>query len=225
MTVPSGPTTPKGGAALSSQKPPRSRLRRVLMWVLVICLILICLIFIIASLLWVNRYSLMEDFAIDALADEGIQAELSIEEVTKTQARLKNIRLKRENAEIFSSETIVVDYDWKELREGRVKRIFLTQPKARLTLDAKGKIIDDWFPRPESGEDDQDVRPPPSEVKVDDGALTIISPFGQAEAQLDAHYFSPDNFTAKVAIAPSALAYKDWALVGGGNFDLSLIHI
>ena len=221
MTVPSGPTTSKGGAALSSQKPPSSRLRRVLMWVLVICLILICLIFIIASLLWVNRYSLMEDFTIDALADEGIQAELSIEEVTKTQARLENIRLKRENAEIFSSETIVVDYDWKELREGKVKRIFLTQPKARLTLDAKGKIIDDWFPRPESGEDDQDVRPPPSEVKVDDGALTIISPFGQAEAQLDAHYFSPDNFTAKVAIAPSALAYKDWALVGGGNFDIT----
>ena len=78
MTLSSSDNSEGSGALLPPLKPPRSRLRRVLFWICIALLILIILGLSIAAYVWVNRYALMEDIAIETLADEGIEAQLSI---------------------------------------------------------------------------------------------------------------------------------------------------
>ena len=195
---------------------------RWLLWALLVILILIA---IIAAIIWSNRYSLLEDIAEDLLLEQGIQAELSIESVSKTQAVLKKIRLvdsaAADGTAFFSAEKITVDYAWREALNGRMEKLVFLKPKAQLTLDDKGQIIDGWLPP--KGEGDQgELVLPPKGIIIQDGTFTLGSPYGEATAQVSATYFAADNFTAKMDIAPTSFSYGDWRMAGGGRLDVVL---
>ena len=221
MTLSSSDNSEGSGALLPPLKPPRSRLRRVLFWILIVLLILIILSLSVAAYIWVNRYALMEDIAIDALAHEGIEAQLSINSVSKTQAKLHNVRLSDDGTEFFSSEAILVDYEWRDMIKGNPKRIVFTRPAGRITLDKTGKIIDGWLPH-RDGQDDSETSLPPDGIKIDKGRLSVTSPFGNIEADITAEYFSPDNLTALASVTPGKFSYGDWNIEGGGEFDIKL---
>jgi len=221
MTMSSSDNSETGGKGLLSANQRRSPLRRILFWGFISCLILLIFILCSAAYIWVNRYAIMEDVAIDTLAEDGIKAELSIRSVSKTQAIIHNIRLSENGTEFFTSDKIVTDYDWQEIVKGRAERIIFTRPKGRITLDESGKITDGWFPHSQS---DQDNNPslPPEGIKVEGGTINVKSPYGEVKAEFDAEYFSADNFTAQASINPTTFTYADWHMEGGGDFDISL---
>jgi len=199
--------------------------RSVWRWVLWAVLILLILALVLAAFMWLNRYSLLEDAAEDLLLEQGIEAELSIDSITKTQAILKNIRLtdssSGKNAVFFKADKITAEYDWRDAIKGRVEKIVFLRPQAQLTLDETGQIIDGWLP-PQGESDSGELTLPPKGIIIQDGTFTVGSPFGEAVAQLDATYFSQDDFNAKLDIAPTTFSYGDWRMSGGGKLDIEL---
>ena len=221
MSISASENSENGGAVKAAAKPPRSRLRRLLLWILIAALILFILVAISAAYIWLNRYALMEDVAINALAEEGIDGKLSIHSVSKTQAVINTLTLSANGTEFFSSDQVTIDYEWRDMLKGNSKRIILTRPKGRITLDENGKIMDSWLPLQESGADGHKTVPPNS-IQVNEGRLSVISPFGTIDAEIDGEYFAPDNFSATVNVAQTKLAYTDWKIDGGGFFDITL---
>jgi hypothetical protein len=204
-------------------KPLKKRsIWRWLFWILFMALVFAL---VLSAFIWLNRYSLLEDVAEDLLLEQGIEAELSIDSISKTQAVLKNVRLRDSEADnqeaFFKADKITVDYDWRELREGRVDKLIFTRPQAQLTLDETGQIIDGWLPPKSEGKSGEPVLPP-SGIIIEDGTFTLGSPFGAAVAQVDAIFFAQDNFTANLEIAPTQFSYGNWRLAGGGQLDIEL---
>ncbi|MEP3889074.1 MAG: YdbH domain-containing protein [Hellea sp.] len=204
----------------AKRKAPRKKrnLWRILLWVFLAVLIIAA---IMTSLAWVNRYSLLEKAAEDLLLEQGIQAELSIQSVSKTRAVLKTIRFSDGNSEFFSADEVIADYAWREALKGRVEKLQLIKPEARLTLDENGKIIDGWLP-PTSEDGAGNTALPPQGIIITEGLFTIGSPYGNAEAQLNASIFAPDKFIAEIDIAPTTFSYRDWRVEGGGKLEVKL---
>ncbi len=205
---------------------PRPRKKRsVWRWALWTLLIGLILGIILALFIWLNRYSLLEEAAEDLLLEQGIEAELSIESISKTQAIFKNVRLNDSAADdkavFFKADKITIDYDWREAIEGRMDKIVFSKPQAFLTLNEKGQIIDGWLP-PKGEGDGGEVILPPKGIIIQDGSFTLGSPFGDVVAQVDATYFAQDDFTAKLDIAPTQFSYGDWRMAGGGQLDIAL---
>jgi len=221
MTLSSRENSQLEGEDFPASKPARSRLRRALRWIVIFCLLIVILTLCAAAYIWTNRYAFMEDIAVDALAEEGIDARLSIQSVSKTRAEIHNIQLSENGAEFFTSETVVIDYDWRDMMKGQARRLVFTRPSGRITVDETGQIIDGWLPH---SQNETDTTPsfPPEGIKIDDGALIVQSPFGEISARLDADYFSADNFTADVSLAPGTFSYGDWHIQGGGVFNITL---
>jgi len=168
---------------------PKRKKRSAWWWLLYGLLFIIFIAASIAAYVWLNRYSLLENAAEDLLLEQGIKAELSIESVSKTQAVLKNITLSDEASEFFSADKIVADYAWREALEGRVNKLQLIKPKARITIDKTGKIIDGWLP-PQSTDSGEGTALPPQGIIIKEGRFDVTSPFGVASADIDATIFS-----------------------------------
>ncbi len=200
-------------------KPPKKR--RVWRWALGILLFILLVAAILAAIIWVNRYALMEDMAKDALAKQGIEAELSIASVTKTHAVLKDIALSSEGEAFFSAKKITADYSWREAVKGQMQKLVFTAPKARLSIDGKGQIIDGWLP-PTSADNGGGFALPPQGLHIEDGAFSITSPYGNLAVLIEANILARDNFTAKLDIAPAQFSYKDYKFDGGGKLDITL---
>ncbi|WP_026942805.1 intermembrane phospholipid transport protein YdbH family protein [Hellea balneolensis] len=203
----------------------RSKGRSVWRWILwaVLGLIFVCLI--IAAYLWLNRYKLLEQTAEELMLEQGIRAELSIESISKTKAVLKDVSLfddeTKSNEPFFSAQKIETDYSWRDALEGRFEKMVFTRPKARLTLDESGKIIDGWVP-PSPEDSSGNIALPPEGISIKDGLFTLSTPFGDAEVEVDAQYFSNENLTAALNIAPASISYKDWQMQGGGRLNIEL---
>jgi len=212
--------------AKTEQRESKPRKKRPLWrWLLWTVFGLLIVVVILVAVIWLNRYSLLEDAAEDLLLEQGIKAELSIETVGKTQAVLNNVRLEDSLADdgtaFFMADKITADYAWREALKGRVDKLVFLKPKARLTLDDKGQIIEGWLP-PKGEGDGGDVVLPPKGLIIKDGTFTLGSPYGDATAQVEATYFARDNFTAKLDIAPTSFSYGDWRMEGGGKLDVKL---
>ena len=202
-------------------KTRRSPLRRFFIWTLIICFILCLLALLAAAYVWTHRYELMEDVAIDALAEEGIDGSLSIKSVSKTQAVIENVSLLENGEEFFSSQKIVAGYAWRDMLKGKAQRIIFTRPKGRITLDETGKIIDGWMPHGGGNGQTEQVLPPGG-IEIIDGTLSVNSPLGEIESHIQGEFFTPDNFTAAIKILPTKLAFADWAVNGGGDVNITL---
>ena len=68
---------------------------------------------------WHNRYALMEDIAIDALAEHGVKAQLSVESVRKTQAIIKQVNLSNDGSVFFTADKIIANYEWRDMLKGQ----------------------------------------------------------------------------------------------------------
>jgi len=209
-------------ATIKTNHKSAQKKRSIWRWLLWIFLILFLLVAILTALLWVNRYSLMEQAARDILYEQGIEGDLSIQSVSKTQAILKNISLSDEGTEFFSASKITADYTWQDALNGKMKKLVFVEPKARLTLDEQGKIIDGWIPPQREDDTGSKINLPPEGITLQSGEFTIGSPYGDAEAKVDAVIFTQDNFTACLDIASTNFSYKDWQLKGGGKLDIIL---
>ena len=137
------------GPDTATEVPKPRKKRSIWRWGLWALLIALILAIILALFIWLNRYSLIEEVTEDLLLEQGIEAELSIDSISSTQAILKNVRLTDSLADdksvIFMADKITADYDWREALKGRVDKIVFSKPQAFLTLDENGKIINGWL--------------------------------------------------------------------------------
>jgi len=207
------------------ERPKPRKKRSIWRWLLWALLTLLILAAILAAFLWLNRYSLLEDGAEDLFLEQGIKAELSIDSISKTELVLKNIHLSDSTKEggeaFFKADKITAEYAWREALKGRFDKVVFLKPQAQLTLDEKGQVIDGWLPPEGEGENGELVLPPKG-IIIEDGTFTLGSPFGDAVAQVDATFFTQDNFTAKLDIAPTRFSYGEWRMAGGGQVDIEL---
>ena len=150
---------------------PRKK-RSVWRWLLWALLILLIGVIILAAFIWLNRYSLLEQTAEDLLLEQGVEAELSIDSISKTQAVLKDVRLvdstKDNSVPFFKADKITAEYDWREAVKGRVEKLVFLRPQAQLTLDERGQIIDGWLP-PQGTSTDGELVMPPKGIFIEDG--------------------------------------------------------
>jgi len=221
MTLSVNDTTGEKEVTRSPSKQRRPILIRVFIGLFWTVLIIFLITAILAAYIWVNRYEFMENAAIKALADKGVEAELSITSVSKTQAVLDNIKILDKGVEVFSAGKVTVDYQWRDLRDGQTERIIFSRPKGLITLDEQGKIINDLFSQTNNSEDSGQSFPSGG-IKIEKGILILDSPYGSAEATINGEFLSANNFTTAIDIAPTQFSYADWQMEGGGAFNVSL---
>jgi len=174
---------------------------------------------VITVILWTNRYALLEDWAKEALLEQGIDGELSIDRLTKTGADIKSVKLSADGKTFFSADKIAVEYAWREALKGDMQRLVFVRPRAQITIDEKGKIIDGWLP-PTSDESSSGSTIPQRGIKIEQGTFNIVSPYGHLSIDANADILAKDNITADLDIAPGRFSYQDYKLEGGGKLDI-----
>jgi len=180
---------------------------------------LILLIVLMAAFwAWSNRVSLIEDMAIDTLAEDGITAELSLDELTKTGLVLSGVKLDFGGETFFAAETIKARYAWREALNGKINRLEFTGAFAKAQIDENGKILDGWLP-PGFGEETGDGSFPPEGILIKDTQLALSTPYGEAMVKGDIDLVDRENFTAKLTLAPTDMQRGEITRHGGGHID------
>ena len=197
-------------------KPPVKRrwgFWRVLRWVLgtLLFIVLIAVVYV-----WTHRYALIENTAHDILAEQGIESEFRIRSISKTRAVIGDVRLSSEGAPFLEVDEIIADYAWRDALEGRMQKLTFKKPKAWVTVDEKGEIIDGWLP-PSSSTDGGGSALPEQGIFVEGGTLFLGTPYGKVEADVSAYVTSREKFEADLIIKPTALDYHGIKAAGQGT--------
>jgi len=199
------------------QKPPAKHRRwgfwRILRWTVLAVLLLIIIAAVYA---WTHRYELIENTARDVLSEQGIDGEFRIKSISKTRAVINDVRLQAEGNLFLEAETVIADYAWRDALDGKMDRLTFKNPKAWVTVDEKGKIIDGWLP-PSSPNGNGGAGLPPEGIFVEDGLLFLSTPYGKVESDVSAHVTSLEKFEADLVIKPTELVYDGIKADGQGT--------
>lgn len=169
----------------------------------------------------------MEDLVIDTFAESGFEAELEIISVSRTQAKIRDIRLRRGGEEVLRTAELRADYVWPDVRDGTLERLELDNLDMRLSLGEDWKPEDDWLTEIIGDSDrandtpDTPSRFPKKGVALTNGTLYLTSPLGEATVYVDATAPAADEFDAEITLAPSALEYRGLNAEGAGFAKLS----
>ena len=210
--------------------------RRWWAWCLWVVLAILIALFAAGLWAWTQRYALIENVLIDKLAEEGFQADLNVVSVTRTQARVKDIRLRREGQDFLRVESLQASYVWPDVRDLQLKRLELDGATGQFALGADWRPTDSWvndlFIKGQGlGTDDKaaKVKFPENGIGLTDVSLNLSSPMGKATLYIDADIPAEDRFTSEITLAPSDLSYGGFAAQGAGVVTLeregSLIRI
>ena len=193
-------------------------------WVLWILLALILSVASISLWAWTQRYALMENYVIDALADSGFEADLDIVSVSRTQAKITNIRLQREGQEILRVNDLQANYVWPDIRDGKLIGLNLNGATARLSLGEDWQPTEKWvqnlLPNEANSKANSDTTFPENGVQLTDATLILTSPLGDATLYIDADIPTQEIFTSEITLAPSDLSYGGYAAKGAGIVTL-----
>ena len=193
-------------------------------WVLWILLSLILIASALGLWAWTQRYALLEDYVIDALAESGFEADLDIVSVSRTQAKVTNIRLQRDGQEVLRVEDLQAEYVWPDIRDGKLISLDLNGTTARLNLgedwQPTEKWIQDFLPDEAKSDPDSPSAFPENGVQLTDATLILTSPLGDATLYIDADIPTQENFTSEITLAPSDLSYGGYAAKGAGVVTL-----
>ena len=170
----------------------------------------------------------MEDFAVDKFAEAGFEAELDILSVSETQAEFSNIHITRGGQPVISLKALQLDYIWPDVRDFRFKRIEIDGASAALTLNEDWQPADDWiralmqnltggsagtgggnkFPFPDNG------------FGVTNSVMTVTSPLGETQLDLNAQILTPNEFSSELSLSPTNLSYGGYAATGTAQLTL-----
>ncbi len=208
---------------VDSRAPARKWYRRWWAWILWVFLTLILALACVAIWVWSERYTLMEDLVVDSLSESGFEAELNIVSVTRTDAKIRNIRIRKDGADVIRADELRARYVWPDIRDGQLKRLELDGAVATLALG------DDWHPNADwlinlldgDGPSDGPSRFPAEGIALKDVTLLLTSPLGEATLYADAAIPSADVFDAEITLAPSTLSYSGFSAEGAGFAKLA----
>ena len=192
-------------------------------WCLWVLLALLLILFAVGLWAWNERYTLLEGFAVDILAESGFDADLDIVSITRTRAVVRNIRLRRDGTEVLHLEGLSADYVWPDVRDGQLLRLDVAGVKATLNVGEDWKPTDEWLiellaSAQSSSSDSNEVKAgfPENGIGLSDGSLVLNSPLGQATLYLDVDMPNEEDFTSEITLAPSDLSYGGFAAKGAG---------
>ena len=189
---------------------------RVLRWGLASLLVLMI---IAADYLWQNRYVFLEDTAERILAEQGLDAELSITHIQKQTAMLSDITISANGQSVFSADTLKVEYDWREALKGRMNRIELSGAVLDITVDEEGKIIDGWMP---ASNPDSELVLPPEGLHLINTRVRAKSPYGEVNATGNLTFQSFEDLKADFVIDPSVFSFGSLEVKGGGEISANI---
>ncbi|CAM3638816.1 YdbH domain-containing protein [Litorimonas haliclonae] len=187
---------------------------------------LLCALLVIAIVVvwtWSNRYSVLERYVVSVLHDQGIEAELSIKTANLETVTIDDVKLtyQSDRDPFFTARRIEADYLWKEAMQGKVKRLRIVEPEARITLDENFKIVDGWLP-PKSESSPGGLSIPENGFFLEDATFDLETPYGSPEIDVSATIHQTDEFEATLVIDETDLNYNDWALKGSARLDLDV---
>ncbi len=188
-------------------------------WCLWLLLTLILIAFTVGLWAWTQRYALMEDLVVDALAESGFDADLDIVSVGRTQARVKDIRVRQGGEELIHIENLQANYIWPDIRERKLKRLQLEGATGRLRLGEDWKPAESWIQNLLSGGIDDGGESggfPENGIRLTDGRLILSSPLGKATLYIDGEAPTKTDFTSEITLAPSDLSYAGYSAKGAG---------
>lgn len=193
-------------------------LRRVLKWVALILVGLLLLVAMASYWAWTQRYSLLERQVITYLESQGIEADLSIDNATRTRADISNIRMSHKGERFLSLDRLEAEYQWRDLIEGRVERLVMSGLVAKITVDARGNVIDGWRP-PSSGGDGFAL--PPRGIVVNGGMVQLTTPYGVVPFDGSATIDDLQNFRLTGDLGQTRLARDGASAVLTGPIELT----
>ncbi len=179
------------------------------------------IIAVITAIVWIQRYTLIENYARSKLAAQGIDAGLSLQKISKSRAVIENIHFSSDNKSFFSAKKISVDYNWREALNLKFSRVEVTKPELMIDVDETGKIISEWLPTP-GNQGAPGVSLPTDGVKITDGAITLNSPFGTFAVDAEADIRSETDMSAFIIAPPQDLTYGEFKGRVGINLDMKI---
>ncbi|MEP4052791.1 MAG: YdbH domain-containing protein [Litorimonas sp.] len=203
-------------------RPKKRWFKRWWAWLLWISLTLILICVVIAVWAWTQRYALMEDYVVDTLAESGFDADLDIVSVSRTQAQVKNIRLRRGGQEFLRVQDLRADYIWPDVRDGKLKQLQVDGTTGRLKLGEDWQPTESWIQDLLSGGTGEggSGKFPENGVRLTDGTLILTSPLGEATLYIDATVPTASEFKSEITLAPSDLSYAGYSAKGAGFVTL-----
>ena len=184
---------------------------RVIGWLVLALLLLVA---IAAAYAWQNRYTILEDGFKKILAEQGVEAELSIDKISKNGAQISGIDITEQGRPVFSADGLTVEYEWREALKGRMQRIEVTGTKLRISVDETGKILDGWVP---ASNDNSELSLPPKGLHIRDSHVEVTTPYGVVKAKGDVTLLSMEDIFAEFTLEPAAYKYGELEVKGGGT--------
>lgn len=221
-----------GGQAISVQdentdrsqtaRPNKRWFKRWWAWLLWALLTLMLVCVTVGLWAWTQRYALMEDYIVDTLAESGFDADLDIVSVNRTQAQVKNIRLRRGGQEFLRVQDLRAEYVWPDVRDGKLKRLQVDGATGQLKLGEDWQPTESWIQDLVSGSsgDGGSGKFPEHGVHLTDGTLILSSPLGEATLYIDANAPTAAEFKSEITLAPSDLSYAGYSAKGAGFVTL-----
>lgn len=207
------------GSPVPARTPKKRRLLSVL-------LVITGFLLIAATVLWLQRYTFIEQYARDKLAAQGIDAKLSVTQISKNRAVFDEIHLSSDKDEFFSARQVSVTYSVKSLREVQFGKISVQQPRLTLEIDEQGKPVSAWVPEPKEGDENSTAAPafalPAKGIDISGGSVTVISPFGAFTSSVDAKIITEEDLTAQLDVPLQTLDHPSLKAAVSGKIDLSV---
>lgn len=177
---------------------------------------------VIASVLWVLRYPIIENYARNKLAAQGIEADLSLSLLSKDRAVIKDIRLASEAGMFLTAQNVDVTYDWRDALKLKLRRVSVEKPDLTLKVNAQGDIINGWMPESRGSKTSTFVFPQDG-IEISGGKITLESPYGDYEAAIDAQTRSEKDMTATITAEPQKVSHEMFNAVVGGQITANLL--
>ncbi len=188
-------------------------------------LFLLGLVLIVFALIyvWTQRYNLIEAHIEKLATKMGFEISLDIQSIELGQARIADINLQQEGREVFKAGEIILDYNWRELKDkNQLQKVVLTTPHIWAELDKSGKLV---FPVMQEGEG-ASVPLPRDGIAFQGGRLNLASPYLSLETGFDGYYKSLSDTQIILDVEHSDLNYDSsqaQALFGQGSGDVKLV--
>ena len=183
---------PMDGKALKRRRSIWSVLFRVVLAVVLIVLI-------VGVLIWFNRYSIFESMARREFAKIGIDGNLHVQSISKTEAVISKIKLSADGQPFLSAGEARFSYDLDNVLDGVFNQINVRDADVYLTLDANGKIIDGWMPQSSTGGDGFNI--PAEGIHLKSSNLHIEAPNYRGDITLDADILSASDMSLNISAA------------------------
>ena len=217
------PSDPQDGSA-SLSPVGKSRAKRFKLWKVLLlsglCLIVLALIFI-----WTQRYNLIEAH-IEKLADESnFDVSLDIKSIDLAQTQVENIVLRQDGRDVFKAQSVILDYDWRELKDNnQLQKAVIQSPQIWVELHRSGKVV---FPALQPGEGAA-IPLPPGGVVFKTGQIELGSPYLRLQSAFDGYFKSVSDMQISLDIDHSDLNYDSgqeqiFSGQGRGSVKLALM--